>query len=56
MSKRYFGALAMLAFCAAILTAQPKPKSQQEVDAIMAIQSAQTPDAQIQAVENLITK
>lgn len=35
---------------------QPKPKSQKEVDAIMAIQSAATPDARIQAAEDLITK
>ena len=38
------------------LWAQPKPKSQKEVDALMAIQNATTPDAQIAAVENLLTK
>jgi hypothetical protein len=38
------------------LWAQPKPKSQKEVDALMAIQQAATPDAQIAAVENLLTK
>ena len=35
---------------------QPKPKSQKEVDAIMAIQNATTPDARIEAIENLLTK
>ncbi len=35
---------------------QPQPKSQKEVDAIMAIQNAQDPDGRIAAVENLITK
>jgi tetratricopeptide (TPR) repeat protein len=36
--------------------AQPKPKSQAEVDAIMAIQNATDPNARIVAVENLLTK
>lgn len=35
---------------------QPKPKSQKELDALMAIQNAQDPDSRIAAVENLITK
>lgn len=35
---------------------QPKPKSQKEVDALVAIQSAATPDARIKACEDLITK
>jgi tetratricopeptide (TPR) repeat protein len=38
------------------LWAQPKPKSKGEYDAIMAIQTATTPDAQLAAVENLLTK
>ena len=38
------------------LWAQPKPKSQKEVDALMAIQSATDPDAQMAAIENLLTK
>ena len=33
-----------------------KPKSQKEIDAIMAIQNAQDPDARIKAAEDLITK
>src|SRR6266852_4213119 len=37
------------------LWAQPKPKSQKEVDAIRAIQAAQGPDAQIKAIENVLT-
>ena len=36
--------------------AQPKPKSQKEVEALMAIQNATDPDARIAAVENLLTK
>jgi tetratricopeptide (TPR) repeat protein len=35
---------------------QPKPKSQKETDAVMAIFNAQTPDARIEAAENLLTK
>ncbi len=46
-----------LLVCAALAFAQPKPKSQKEVDAIKAdLQHAQTPDARIAAVENLVTK
>ncbi|MBI3694450.1 MAG: tetratricopeptide repeat protein [Acidobacteria bacterium] len=35
---------------------QPQPKSQKEVEAIMAIQNAGDPDGRIKAAENLITK
>jgi len=53
-------ALWMMAVAAVLavsgLWAQPKPKSQKEMDALMAIQNAQGPDAQIAAVENLLTK
>lgn len=35
---------------------QPQPKSQPELDAILAIQNAQDPDSRIAAVENLLTK
>ena len=42
--------------CAALAFAQPKPKSQKEVDAIREIQNAQTPDARIAAVDNLLSK
>lgn len=38
------------------LWAQPKPKSQKEYDAIMAVMNATDPDAQIAAIENLLTK
>ncbi len=41
---------------AAVALAQPKPKSQKEVDAIMAMQNAQDPDSRIQAAQTLITK
>src|SRR3954447_25962353 len=36
--------------------AQPKPKSQKELEAIQAIFNAQDPDARIAAAENLLTK
>ena len=35
---------------------QPKPKSQKEVEALMAIQNATDPDARLAAIENLLTK
>lgn len=40
---------------AGLATAQ-KPKSQKELEAIVAVQNAQTPDAKIAAVENLLSK
>ena len=36
--------------------AQPKPKSQKELEALQAIFNAQDPDVRIAAVENLLTK
>ena len=44
------------AIVSAIAFAQPKPKSQKEVDALMAMQNAQTADARITAAKELITK
>ncbi len=41
---------------AAVVLAQPKPKSQKEVDAIMAMQNAQDADSRIKAAQALITK
>ena len=35
---------------------QPTPKSQKEVEALMAIQNAPDPDARIKAAEELLTK
>jgi tetratricopeptide (TPR) repeat protein len=35
---------------------QPKPKSQKEVEALMAVQNAKTPDERIAAVEDLLAK
>jgi tetratricopeptide (TPR) repeat protein len=43
-----------LALVAGLAFAQPKPKSQKEADAIMAIFNAQTPDARIEAAEKLL--
>lgn len=40
----------------ATILAQPKPKSQKEVDAIMAMQNAPDPDSRIKAGQELITK
>jgi uncharacterized protein HemY len=53
--KKVLSLMAGLALASG-LWAQPKPKSQKEVDALMAIQSAADPDAQIAAVDNLLTK
>jgi tetratricopeptide (TPR) repeat protein len=47
---------AAVALAATMAFAQPKPKSQKEVDAIMAIQNAADPAARIAAVENLLSK
>lgn len=41
---------------ASMLMAQPKPKSQKELDAIVAMQSAPDPDARIKASNELLTK
>jgi tetratricopeptide (TPR) repeat protein len=48
----------VLLACAALAfaQAQPKPKSQKEVEAIKAIFNAQTPDARIAAVDDLLSK
>ncbi len=54
--KKALWMMAIAAVAVSGLWAQPKPKSQKEVDALMAIQNAQGPDAQIAAVENLLTK
>lgn len=45
-------------FCAASLFAQkqPTPKSQKEVDALMAVQNAATPEARLTAIDALLTK
>ena len=55
--KRFLlrGALA-LAIVIPALWAQPKPKSQAEVDALRAMYSAPTPAARIAAAENVLTK
>jgi tetratricopeptide (TPR) repeat protein len=44
-----------LLLIAGLAFAQPKPKSQKEVEALMAIQNAQDPDQRIAAVEKLLT-
>src|SRR5580704_13581290 len=46
----------MFLLAAATLAMAQKAKSQKEVEALMAIQNAQNPDARIAAVDNLITK
>ncbi len=53
--KKVLSILAGLALASG-LWAQPKPKSKGEYDAIMAIQTATTPQAQLAAVDNLLTK
>ena len=58
MTKRMRRLLALscvvLALALSPLSAQ-KPKSQKEVDALVAVQNAKTPDDQIKAIENVLT-
>jgi tetratricopeptide (TPR) repeat protein len=56
MTRRILTGALALAAGINCLTAQPKPKSQKEVEAILAVQNAKAPDARIEAVDNLITK
>jgi tetratricopeptide (TPR) repeat protein len=49
-------AAAAVALSATLAFAQPKPKSQKEVDALMAVQNAPDPDSRIAAFENLLSK
>lgn len=53
--KKILSLVAGLALAAPGIWAQPKPKSQKEYEALMAIQSAATPQAQIEAVDKLLT-
>lgn len=55
MKRTIFTGVLALAVSLTALMAQ-KPKSQKEVDALMAIQNAATPEARVAAVDNLITK
>jgi len=55
MSKRILSMMAAFLAAAALVLAQ-KPKSQKEVEALLAIQNARTADARIAAVDELITK
>jgi tetratricopeptide (TPR) repeat protein len=51
--------LCVAVMCAAAVFAQPKqpkPKSQKELDALIAVQNAATDDARIAAIENVLTK
>ena len=45
-----------MAFAVPSLLAQPKPKSQPELEALQAMFGAQTADARIAAAENVLTK
>ena len=59
MKNRITGTLLATVCAAGIISAQPKApqaKSQKEVDALMAIQNATTPDARLAAIDNLLTK
>lgn len=55
MKKSIVTGLVALLIGAGLMQAQ-KPKSQKEVDALMAIQNAPDPDARLAAIENLLTK
>ncbi|MCC6343798.1 MAG: hypothetical protein IT166_16465 [Bryobacterales bacterium] len=58
MKRVLLGMFGLLAVAAPVIWGQkaPQPKSQKEVEAIMAIQNAPDPDARIAAVENLLSK
>lgn len=56
MTKQITRILLSVCCAAALVFAQPKPKSQKEVEALLAVQNAKTPDERIAAVENLLTK
>lgn len=55
MNKTILNTALALMLATGFALAQPKPKSQKEVDAIMAIQNATDPNARIAAVEHLLT-
>ena len=55
MTKRILGVAIFLAMCAAIFAQQPRPKSQKEGDALMAIHNATDPDMRIGAIHSLLT-
>ncbi len=52
--KRICTLIASLLVCSLVLLAQPQPKSQEELDAILAIQNAQDPDTRIASAETLL--
>jgi len=54
--KLIYRIVAALALLASVALAQPKPKSKDEYDALMAIQNATTADARLAAIDNLLTK
>ncbi len=57
MRIRLIAVAALLALAAGIWAQkQPAPKSQKEVEALMAVQNAADPDARVKAAEDLITK
>ena len=58
MNKMYTALMATLLTAAVVLgqAKAPKPKSQKEVEALMAVQNATDPDARMAAVDNLIAK
>lgn len=57
MRFQFMGKLFAAAICSSLLVmAQPKPKSQKELEAIQAVFSAPDPDSRIKAASELITK
>ncbi|HYZ85200.1 MAG TPA: hypothetical protein VE621_12385 [Bryobacteraceae bacterium] len=58
MNRVWMNAAGAFLLATGLLVAQkqPQPKSPKEAEAVMAIMNAQTPDARIQAVENLLSK
>lgn len=56
MNRFFLSGAAALVLALPALLAQPKPKSQAELDALKVMFGAQTPDARIAACENVLTK
>jgi hypothetical protein len=57
MKSMFYVAAATLAVAGLMLAQEgPKPKSQKELDALLAVQNAATPDAKYAAVEDLLSK
>ena len=55
MTKRILGVAMVLALCAPVFAQGPKAKSQEEIDALIAIEGATDADTRIGAIHTLLT-